>query len=310
MERVLTPDEKLRRAEEIYYRKKGINAKESNKTVNVPVSNQKYLLKKMMIQIVICLLIYCSYYVIKNYNFIFSKDVIEKTNQVLSYDIDIQEMYCKVANYINNYKYFSEQNEETPKEENTQEENTENVENTENTDAVENVENNSAQVQETKVETLSASIENEKVMKVEESSLNQAQLDANEIKQEYSLINPIKGQITSRFGVRTQTEEVISPYHVGLDIAANEGTVILASMDGTVVEAGELAGYGKCIQIQKDDILTIYGHCSKLYVNKGDVIVQGQQIGEVGQTGNATGPHLHFEIRKSGRYVDPEMIFQ
>ena len=116
MERVLTPDEKLRRAEEIYYRKKGISAKENNKTVNVPVSNQKYLFKKMIIQIVICLLIYCSYYVIKNYNFIFSKDVIEKTNQVLSYDIDIQEMYCKVANYINNYKYFSEQNEEIPKE--------------------------------------------------------------------------------------------------------------------------------------------------------------------------------------------------
>ena len=81
-------------------------------------------------------------------------------------------------------------------------------------------------------------------------------------------------------------------------------------MDGTVVEAGELSGYGNCIQIQKDDVLTIYGHCSKVYVNKGDNIIQGQQIGEVGQTGNATGPHLHFEIRKSGRYVDPEMILE
>ena len=311
MERVLTPDEKLRRAEEIYYKRKVTNARENIKTVNVPVSNQKYLLKKMMIQIVICLLIYCSYYVIKNYNFIFSKDVIEKTNQVLSYDIDIQEIYCKVANYINNYKYFTQQNEEVSQEENLQGNDIENTENTNDVDNVDNIEteeNNNEQ--ETKVETLSASVENAEVIKVDESSLNQAQLDANEIKQKYSLINPIRGQITSRFGVRTQTEEVISPYHVGLDIAANAGTVILSSMDGTVVEAGELSGYGNCIQIQKDDVLTIYGHCSKVYVNKGDNIIQGQQIGEVGQTGNATGPHLHFEIRKSGRYVDPEMILE
>ena len=311
MERVLTPDEKLRRAEEIYYKRKVTNARENIKTVNVPVSNQKYLVKKMIIQIVICFLIYCTYYVIKNYNFIFSKDVIEKTNQVLSYDIDIQEMYCKVANYINNYKYFTQQNEEVSQEENLQGKDIENTENTNDVDNVDNIEteeNNNEQ--ETKVETLSASVENAEVIKVDESSLNQAQLDANEIKQKYSLINPIKGQITSRFGVRTQTEEVISPYHVGLDIAANAGTVILSSMDGTVVEAGELSGYGNCIQIQKDDVLTIYGHCSKVYVNKGDNIIQGQQIGEVAQTGNATGPHLHFEIRKSGRYVDPEMILE
>ena len=79
MERVLTPDEKLRRAEEIYYKRKVTNARENIKTVNVPVSNQKYLVKKMIIQIVICFLIYCTYYVIKNYNFIFSKDVIESS---------------------------------------------------------------------------------------------------------------------------------------------------------------------------------------------------------------------------------------
>ena len=70
MERVLSPDEKLRRAEEIYYRRKGVQAKENPKTVNVPVSNQRYILKKMIIQIVVCFIIYCTYYVIKNYNII------------------------------------------------------------------------------------------------------------------------------------------------------------------------------------------------------------------------------------------------
>ena len=305
MERVLTPDEKLRRAEEIYYKKRGTNVNFQNKTVNVPVSNQKYLFKKMIIQIVICFIIYCSYYVIKNFNFIFSKDVIDKTSAILTYDINVQEIYCKVANYINNYSYIKENAEETNLTE-KQDESTNEILTNQTDELV--TEGGTADISETKVETLSATETFEEVPS-EESSINQMQADANDIKQTYSLINPLKGQITSRFGVRAQTQSIISPYHVGVDIAANTGTVIVASMEGSVVFSGELDGYGKCIQIQKDDVLTIYGHCSKLYINNGDVITQGQQIAEVGSTGNSTGPHLHFEIRKSGRYVDPELIF-
>lgn len=54
--------------------------------------------------------------------------------------------------------------------------------------------------------------------------------------------------------------------------------------------------------------MTLYAHCSKIYVNQGDTIKQGQKIGETGATGNVTGPHLHFEIRKENRYVDPDLI--
>ena len=305
MERVLTADEKLRRAEEMYNRRRGVNVTKNTKTVNVPVSNRKYLLKKMIIQIVICLVIYCSYYVIKNYNFIFSKDVISKTNEILSYDINVQEIYCKVANYIKNPQIFKQNNEQT--EEQKVEENipAENVETLEPT-----TETNSEPIQETKVETLSATeVSVEPIVQVDSSSVNQMQIDAKEIKDNYSLINPLKGQVTSRFGVRSQTADVVSAYHVGLDIGANTGTTIIASMEGTVVASGELGGYGKCVQIQNDDVLTIYGHCNALYVNVGDSVKQGQKIAEVGETGNATGPHLHFEIRKSNRYVDPELIF-
>lgn len=272
MERVLTPDEKLRRAEEIYYRRKGANTRENTKTVNVPVSNQKYLMKKMIIQIVICFLVYCSYYVVKNYNFIFSKELIDKTSQILSYDIDIQEIYCKVANYINNYSYFKQQDEQKQQQENMQDDNTSNEENAIDDNTQDNT------------DTLSSADETIEEVASTEETLNQMQMDAEEIKKNYSLINPLSGQVTSRFGTRTPTEEIISPYHVGLDIAANTGTVIVASMDGEVITSQELAGYGKCIQIQKDDILTIYGHCNKLYVNKGDNVSQGQQIAEVGET--------------------------
>lgn len=64
------------------------------------------------------------------------------------------------------------------------------------------------------------------------------------------------------------------------------------------------------MEIVSGDVMTLYAHCKTIYVNEGDEIVAGQQLGEVGDTGNATGPHLHFEIRKEGRYVDPDFILQ
>lgn len=276
MERVLTSDERLRRAEEMYYRKKGIDSKDNNKKTDAPVSNKKYLLKKMIIQITICFVVYCSYYVVKNCNFIFSEEFISKTNEILSYDINLGEIYCKVANYINNYSYFNKK-EETPENvqvEAPQDENTNNKEQPQEDEPV--GENNT--------DTLAVAEVIKEETNEEENKLTQMQLDAKDIKENYSLINPLVGQITSRFGSRAQTEKVVSPYHVGIDIAANTGTVIVASLEGNVVASGEIGGYGNCVQIQKDDILTIYGHCSKLYVNKGDVISKGQQIGEVGQT--------------------------
>lgn len=278
MEKILSSDERLRRAEEMYYRKSRGVIKENNKTVstktaNTPISTRKYLLKKMIIQISICFIVYCSYYVIKTSNFIFSEELINKTKEILSYDINIQELYCKVANYINNYSYFNK-NEEMP--ENVQDENTNNE------NIIEESSNESIGVNEE--ETLPVVEVDKEEINQEDNSLSQMQVDANEIKENYSLINPLVGQITSRFGSRAQTEKVVSPYHVGVDIAANTGTSIVASMDGTVVESSEIGGYGNCVQIQNNDILTIYGHCSKLCVNKGDIVAQGQKIAEVGQT--------------------------
>ena len=65
---------------------------------------------------------------------------------------------------------------------------------------------------------------------------------------------------------------------------------------------------GNHIIIVNEDVTTLYAHCSKIYVKDGDTIIQGQPIGEVGETGNATGPHLHFEIKFQGRYINPDLI--
>ena len=299
MERVLTPDEKLKRAEEIYFNKK-CKEEKKGKTVNVPVSNKHYILRKMIIQLIICFILYVSFYIIKNYNFIFSKEVIDKTKEALAYDINFQDIYCKIANYINNYTYFNTKKEEQAKE------------NIEEFTKVNYVSDASTEVQETMIEASPIpKVEEIKEENIDENdNLSQMEIDAKDIKESHSFINPLKGVITSRYGEREPVSPIESEYHLGIDIAANTGTKIVASIDGTVVYSGELGGYGNCIEIQKDDILTIYGHCSELYVGEGETIEQGQKIAAVGETGNATGPHLHFEIRKDGRYVNPELIFK
>ena len=68
--------------------------------------------------------------------------------------------------------------------------------------------------------------------------------------------------------------------------------------------------YGNHVEIKNGDVSTVYAHCSKIYVSEGDKIIQGQQIAEVGATGNVTGPHLHFEIKRDDRYVNPDLILE
>lgn len=94
--------------------------------------------------------------------------------------------------------------------------------------------------------------------------------------------------------------------HTGMDIACSEGTPIMAADAGTVVFAGWGGGYGNCVMIDHGNgMLTIYGHSSKLLVTQGTKVYKGQVIALVGQTGNATGNHVHFEIRINGVAVNP-----
>ena len=93
-----------------------------------------------------------------------------------------------------------------------------------------------------------------------------------------------------------------------MDIATNLGTKIKSATDGEVVLASEEGDYGKHLKIQIGEVSIVYAHCNNLYVKQGDKITQGQEIAEVGTTGNSTGPHLHFEIRISERYIDPQKI--
>ena len=111
---------------------------------------------------------------------------------------------------------------------------------------------------------------------------------------------PVRGQLTSRFGWR------LTGYHNGIDIAAPRGSPILVAKDGRVVFAGWYFRYGLAIVVDHGNGLsTIYGHASKLLVPIGQVVETGQVIALVGATGDATGPHLHFEIRTNGIPLNP-----
>lgn len=115
---------------------------------------------------------------------------------------------------------------------------------------------------------------------------------------------PIKNYtLTSNFGYRW------GRLHAGIDMGAPTGTPIYASDGGTVTRAGWYSGYGLCVDIAHDNGKeTRYGHCSKLLVNVGDKVYQGQEICLVGNTGHSFGSHLHFEIHLNGSPVNPRPI--
>ena len=120
----------------------------------------------------------------------------------------------------------------------------------------------------------------------------------------YFAVKPVTGTITSRFGAN---ESIRDHTHMGIDIAAPNGTNIKAAADGTITYSGWMGGYGNLIIISHGNgIQTYYGHCSKLYASVGKEVKAGDVIAAVGSTGNSTGNHLHFEIRKNGSQINPQ----
>ena len=119
-----------------------------------------------------------------------------------------------------------------------------------------------------------------------------------------ALSRPVAGSISSRFGSRSS---IRSSVHTGLDIATSAGTGIRPAASGTVTFAAYKGSYGNLIIINHGNgIETYYAHCSAIYVSPGQAVDTGSVIGAVGATGNATGPHLHLEIRQNGTPLNPE----
>lgn len=275
MDRDISIEERIKRAEEIAYKRKMQNI--GVRVTSVKRQNEEKadfrLFKKITIQIICCLSIYCIFYFVKNSQFFLSEDILKKTNEVLSYDMNIEGIYNNILNFFKDLKIDDVK-----------------VENT----IIQN--------------GIGGAVSESSEAILGEKEISQMQTDAEEIKTKYQLIHPIQGTVTSRYGIRNPTTPTVPKNHTGIDIAASVGTKIKAALDGEVVLASEEGDYGKHLKIKKDDVEIIYAHCNDLYVKQGDYVVQGQEIAEVGATGNVTGPHLHFEIRKQDRLVNPDDI--
>ncbi|MET9633722.1 M23 family metallopeptidase [Lentzea sp. NPDC006480] len=129
----------------------------------------------------------------------------------------------------------------------------------------------------------------------EAAKAEQARKQAEEDAKRPKCVRPAQGEFTSGFGARWGTS------HMGVDIANAIGTPIVAAMDGTVVEAGPASGFGLWVRIQHEDgTITVYGHMNTIDVPQGAKVKAGQQIATIGNRGQSTGPHLHFEVWAGG----------
>jgi len=116
-----------------------------------------------------------------------------------------------------------------------------------------------------------------------------------------NFIWPTKGTVSSKFGSRW------GGFHDGIDISAEEGTLVRAIQEGRVIYSGnEIRGYGNLIVVRHDrGWISVYAHNKVNLIKKGAQVQQGQIIGKIGKTGRSTGPHLHFELRLAKKAVDP-----
>ena len=315
MERILSQEERIRRAEEIYYRRKLNNGDirmPSSQVRDKTEKRQFSLYRKMAIQILICILIYLIFSLIKEANYLFSENIINKTKEFLNYDINFEVISSNINEFWKNNKdkFNIFVNDEQPNTENTnnQETNTETTnEETQNNESEQNTnaENNTNENNETTGIGGSSTTEDDQAD--ESTKKSQMELDAEYIKNNFSMQLPVKAKVTSGYGKR-EADKIVSADHYGIDLGVVVGTTVLAAMEGTVTLVSDEGEYGTHVKIVNKDVTTIYAHCSKILVKKGEKVTKGQKIALSGNTGKTTGPHLHFEIRRGERSVDPALV--
>lgn len=229
MERTMSVEEKIRRAEEIYARRRAENTREVSK---ININNNKKdikLLKKMIIQLIVCVSIYFTIYFIQNKQYVFSEDLINKVNEILSYDTNFVEIYNILKDKT---KELIGQKEDTQQNQNLEQEKNENNEENSNAEIIETQDN-------TEVNGIGGAEENTSI------ELSQEDQDIINVKNTTTFIKPIDGIITSTYGWRETATGNVPKNHTGTDIGANMGTKIKAATDGEVVIASSEGDYRK-----------------------------------------------------------------
>ena len=244
-------------------------------------NKKDYLTKTLILQFSVCLILFGLLFALKSSNNAFYKEVKNLFSDRLEDNISFDE----VQSVFSNIKQKTSEN----KKENTTESETEYIPPEEPS--------LSAQI-------IASGGNDKKVSSAEEIPDNVSR-DDYELSQK--MILPVKGTVSSEFGTRIHPISGDLRFHAGIDIAADEGTKIHSAFYGEVVKADYDQWNGNFIKIQHENgIMTVYCHCKKLNVKKGQIIRAGEIIGTVGSTGNSTGPHLHFELRINNISYNPE----
>lgn len=319
MEKILSEEEKIRRAEEIASRRQNGRIPASNINNSERKVKKLTAFDKLSIQIISSICIFGIIYFISQHN----TYAMEKIKYIMSNDTDFQKIYTEISNGTKEIMSKFEnktQDSNNIAEEDKIAENNNQIENQEkqNEDNKNEINENNEQEQTKQNEENSEGSQDDNQNNNEtngigggndETQVSQDVDDITYIKNKLSFIKPVSGVITSPYGERTPTD-IVSANHAGVDIGINTGTDIVSAIEGTVEIVSNYGDYGNHVKITNGDISTLYAHCSKIIVNVGEHINQGQKIAESGATGRSTGPHLHFEIRRNNRTVDPQLVLK
>lgn len=244
MEKVLRSDDKIRKAEEIYYRRK-MGLPNSSRIYND--EKKTYLGAKIFLELLVILNLSLVIVAVQNKDFIFTEDFL---NMVSQYNINLTKSVKSLVGEdleLENIVQIEPTNEE-----------------------LDDLKQNVSSLEE-------AIVPNEEQV----SSISQMDLDVEEISQNYSFEKPIDGVVTSLFGSRESVYQNVTGYHTGVDIGADKGTSIKAASSGTVVLVSSKGDYGKHLKIENGKMQTLYAHCSKILVKEGETINVGQEIAKV-----------------------------
>lgn len=238
MERTISQEDRIRRAEEIYYRRRAGMDAPKTKTVNVNSKKNYGFLKKIIVQIVISACIYGLIYQLQRNTDTFSIDSINYIKGTMAYDIDTYKVVENLKSYM---AMFKQKN---------------NVSKTEDNNIIDNatseeLEINSDETEEIPVEIVQPEENIGEEQQAETTTLSKMEQDAEYIKTNFSFIKPVTGEVTSRFGLRNPTTPTVPKNHTGIDIGVVEGTVFISAMEGTVEIVSSIGDYRKSCESNK-----------------------------------------------------------
>ena len=280
MDKLLSELEKQRRAENIYYSRRYMNNNSNgnkyfdDNDASCDKKNIYRFLFKVLFFINLVIIIFCF----QNVEYVFNREFISDVDLLME---NIKKRALSYETYVE-----------------------ENIENKIGDNEI--VNNMETQQLNNEIKSLENITKVEEVMeKVKEKTDEEKEIEA--LIGMYQFKNPIEenGVITSNFGKRNSDNENVSEYHTGIDIGAEYGTDIKSSVTGIVTLVSNVVDYGKQVRVRNNNVTTLYAHCSEILVKEGDIVADGQVIAKVGNSGNSTGPHLHFEIRVDDRCLDP-----